>query len=83
MTDRDDALTDHPGLASRRAVLLGAGAVGAAGILAACGDDAPPAAPQTTAPETTAPQATAPGSAPAEEDPPATSPWRTCRSAAA
>ena len=65
MTDRDDALTDHPVLASRRAVLLGAGAVGAAGILAACGDDAPPATPQTTA---TAPQATAPGSVPAEED---------------
>jgi nitrite reductase/ring-hydroxylating ferredoxin subunit len=47
MTDRDDALADHPGTASRRAVILGAGAVGAASLLAACGDDTPPAtAPQ-------------------------------------
>ena len=66
MTDRDDALTDHPGTASRRAVLLGAGAVGAAGILAACGDDAPPATPQTTAPQATAPPAE-PGGTPAGE----------------
>jgi nitrite reductase/ring-hydroxylating ferredoxin subunit len=62
MTDRDDALTDHPGTASRRAVLLGAGALGAAGILAACGDEEPPATPQTTAPQ--APPA--PGAPPAE-----------------
>ena len=65
MTDRDDALTDHPGTASRRAVLLGAGALGAAGILAACGDDAPPATPPNTGPATTAPGAE-PGTTPGE-----------------
>ena len=65
MTDRDDALTDHSAaLPSRRAVLLGAGALGAAGLLAACGDDPPadPEAPQeagtTAPPATTAPEST-------------------------
>ena len=69
MTDRNDALTDHSAaLPSRRAVLLGAGALGAAGLLAACGDDPPanPEAPQeagTTAP----PATTGPESTPGEE----------------
>jgi nitrite reductase/ring-hydroxylating ferredoxin subunit len=39
MTDRDEQ-TDTP-IASRRALLLGAGALGAVGVLAACGTDAP------------------------------------------
>jgi nitrite reductase/ring-hydroxylating ferredoxin subunit len=39
MTDRDEQ-TDNP-IASRRALLLGAGALGAVGVLAACGTDAP------------------------------------------
>jgi nitrite reductase/ring-hydroxylating ferredoxin subunit len=39
MTDRDENRIAP--MASRRAVLLGAGALGAAGVLAACGTDAP------------------------------------------
>ena len=42
MTDRDEQIAP---LASRRAVLLGVGALGAAGVLAACGTVADPAAP--------------------------------------
>ena len=39
MTDRDErAMATQPG-ATRRAVLFGAGALGAAGVLAACGGD--------------------------------------------
>ena len=42
MTDRDEQIAP---LASRRAVLLGVGALGAAGVLAGCGTGADPAAP--------------------------------------
>jgi Rieske Fe-S protein len=65
--DRPDDGPEVQRATSRRSVLLGAGALGAAGILAACGDDsAPSSSPSTTGAST----ATAPGQteAPAEPD---------------
>lgn len=64
-------------LASRRAVLVGAGAVGLTGVLAACGGEAAPTSNQTRQPageesEPTAPETTAPSDAePAAEGIPA------------
>ncbi len=56
MTERSHEAVEQPTGATRRAVILGAGAVGAAGLLAACGGDEPatptnpPAGGNTTAP---------------------------------
>jgi nitrite reductase/ring-hydroxylating ferredoxin subunit len=64
MTESDEGRPDeeHAGAAvvTRRAMLLGAGAVGAAGVLAACGSESPAA---TTAPTTAAANPPAPPSA--------------------
>ena len=51
MTDRDESQIAP--IASRRAVLLGAGALGAAGVLAACGTDSRSATGGTDSPSTT------------------------------
>jgi Rieske Fe-S protein len=50
MTDRDTTTERPPAELNRRVVLLGAGAVGVAGVLAACGggEDDPEAGPGTT-----------------------------------
>jgi len=72
MTQRDTTPTDAggPGL-QRRVVLLGAGAVGVAGVLAACGGDDPGTAAPTTdsTPSPDAPDTPAPSSP--ETTPPA------------
>jgi Rieske Fe-S protein len=62
MPDVHDHREPAPGSASRRGVLLGAGAFGAAGLLAACGSDTP------TTPTTGPPPATDP---PTTTEPPA------------
>jgi nitrite reductase/ring-hydroxylating ferredoxin subunit len=60
-SDAEHADVEHAGApVTRRAMLLGAGAVGAAGLLAACGSESPAA---TTAPTTAATNPPAPTSA--------------------
>lgn len=64
MTDRDTRTTDPaPPEVPRRIVLLGAGAVGVAGVLAACGGSDEPGA---VASDTAAPQTSSPPSTPAQ-----------------
>lgn len=60
------SVTDRP---TRRAVLIGAGALGAAGLLAACGGDEP-AQPENPAPGATGADPTAPADDPSEPDTP-------------
>jgi Rieske Fe-S protein len=49
MTERSQEAVEHPTRSTRRAFILGAGAAGAAGFLAACGGDEP-TTPTTTGP---------------------------------
>lgn len=60
--------------ATRRRVLIGAGALGAAGILAACGDDSTPQPPVTTGAPPTPPPTAPPTTQPQEPEPPASEP---------
>ncbi|HLT10552.1 MAG TPA: Rieske (2Fe-2S) protein [Micromonosporaceae bacterium] len=65
--DMDAPATERP---TRRAVLIGAGAIGAAGLLAACGGDEPAQPEENRAPGATGADPTAPAEDPSEPDPP-------------
>jgi len=69
MTDRDPAAAGARPEVHRRVVLLGAGAVGVAGVLAACGggDETTAGGETDTAPADPAPADTSPAESPAED----------------